>query len=394
MTGLKRGGVRVVSWRIAAQVAAVAGIAACGLKGPPDGWEAGDADDASGTRPADVATAGTGATSGGAGAGDPGHATGSTASGAGGAGNPTGSAVSTGSGSGPSTGSGGNGGGTGSGGSGGVGGDGCYSEGHDLTASIADVKSGYSESQWLASMLEVLDRRYHNGWFVLDAMKSDPWLLNDFPSYFDLSSWSGMAEALDTACHEESHGYDFDAALSTPGSHVYYFGANLQVTAPKLAFFGRDEILASIEAGGSVTAMYDETYLTGEQGSYDFIFLADELTAYTNGLACAVAVAGELPGPSSYRDGVAAHLYYLETYLKIARTQHASLYAQWKAAPEWQKFVRYAWARGNYWMKLAAPFSKLGIDDAPIWQRVNQPQNLAEIQQFTGDDAASVACTP
>ena len=319
-----------------------------------------------------------------------------TSSGADGATGGTGGTAGSGS-SGATGGTGGTGGTAGSGatgGSGGVGNDGCYVEGYDLTSSLSDLQSSYSAAQWLPTMLEVLSRRYENGHQLMSAMQTDPWLTSSFPGYFDLGSWGGLMESIDTACHEETHGWDFDTSLSTSGKHTFYLGANLHLEAPELAFFSRSEILSYVQQGGSVTAMYDSTYLTGTQGSYDFVFLADELTAYTNGLACATAVADQLSNGHSYRDGVAAHVLYLLYYLQHARTQYPSLYSQFKASSEWQAFVRYSFARARFWTDVANGYASLGINDAAIWNRVDQPGNLAEIEHFTGQTAAVVACTP
>src|SRR5262245_6310152 len=90
----------------------------------------------------------------------------------------------TGSGTGPaSTGSGG----SGSGGSGGA--SACYTEAFDTTVSLGDLQAGYQSQAWLSTMLETLERRYDNGWFVLDAMQDDPWFIDSFPQYFDLASF-------------------------------------------------------------------------------------------------------------------------------------------------------------------------------------------------------------
>lgn len=344
--------------------------------------EGGDAADDGNDDPADDGRGGTGEGGSGAntGAASPNGGGGNGGSGAGGSGGNGGS------------GAGGSGGAGGGGGSGGAGG--CYSEAYNADASLTDLESGYSSANWLDTMLETLQRRYDNGFYVLDQMQDDPWLSNSFPQYFDLSSFAGMAEAIDTACHEETHGYDFDSALGTPGQHVYFMGQGQEVVAPKLDFFARNEIVGLVNQGGSVTSLYDGTYLTGEQGSYDFIFLADELTAYINGLACATAVADQLSNGHSYRDGAASHLLYLELYLRVARTNHPALYDSWRAEPTWQKFVRLAWARGQYWLSEAAGNPVLGIGDAAILARVNDPANVAEIAQFTGEDAATVACSP
>jgi len=359
-------------------------VVACGAHGPTTGF--GEDDDAgvSGTGEPVAGAVGAGGTS--TAAGPVGSGAGAGAEGATGA--TSGNGATTSSGAGGST-------GTGSGGSGGIGPGGCYEEGFDPAVSLSDLQSSYQGSQWLPTMLEVLDRRYHNGWYVLNAMKDDPWLTGQFPQYFSLNSWSGMIDALDTACHEETHGYDFDQALNMPNQHLYYMGSNLQQAVPKLAFFPRSEILSHVQQSGSVTSSYDSTYLTGTSGSYDFIFLGDELTAYIIGLACATAVGEQFGGSGySYRDGVASHLYYLQAYLKVARAEHPTLYNQWKADSSWQSFVRFSWARGHYWTEQSQVFPNLGINDAAIWSRINDADNLQEIELFTGDDPAAVACSP
>lgn len=315
-----------------------------------------------------------------------------TTSTTGGAGQGGGPGAGPGQGGGPGAGAGGPGSGPTSNGVGG-GPDGCYWEAF-TTDDVSSIENSYSGSQWLNKMLATLEVRYPNGHYLMDAMKSDPWLTGTFPSYFSLGTWDGMIDAIDTACHEESHGYDFDEALSLPGKHLYYHGENNQITPPKLNFFARNEILSLVQQGGSVTSNYDSTYLTGTQGSYDFIFLADELTAYINGLACVTTVQDYVTTTTSYRDGAASHLYYLQLYMRVARTEHPTLYNQWKADAEWQKFVRFAWARGHYWTQQALGNPHLGINDAAIWARINQPQNLEEIELFTGEDPASVACNP
>ncbi len=277
------------------------------------------------------------------------------------------------------------------GGSGGSGG--CYSEGYDLGASLADLQAGYQQSQWLPTMLAVLDRRYDNGHQLLYEMQYDPWLQNDFPLYFDLSTWAGLMESVDTACHEETHGWDFETALDTPGFHAFFMGDE-QLTAAKLAFFARSEIVACVEDGGSVTSMYDQVYLTGVQGSYDFIFLADEVNAYTNGLACATSIGDQLSGGFSGRDGIAAQLLYLLCYLERARTGYAGLYAQWQGDADWQDFVRLAWARGRFWTEASEAFPGLGINDDLIWDRIDTSGLLVELEHFTGESATAIACNP
>jgi hypothetical protein len=97
---------------------------------------------------------------------------------------------------------------------------------------------------------------------------------------------------------------------------------------------------------------------------------------------------------TSFRDGAAAHLLYLEWYLNKARTKYPALYTKMKESAELQKFVRYAWARGHFWTEASKIFPTFGIKDKQIWEKVNAKENLAEIEQFTGDPPAVVACKP
>lgn len=292
--------------------------------------------------------------------------------------------------------SGGAGGTAGTGGTGGTGGSTpCYQEVYYPTVGLSDLSDSYSAQTWLPSMLGLLDRRHPNGFALLDEMKSDPWLVQDFPQYFDLQTWDGMILAIDTACHEETHGWDYEHALDTPGKHAFYLRADLTVTAAKLGFFPRSEILGDVQQGGSVTSIYDD-YLVGEEGSYDFIALADELNAYINGLACATAAGDQFDAGSarSYRDGVAAHALFLLYYLKVAREDHPALYGEWQADADWQRFVRLSWARARFWTDKAKAFPTHGISDDEIWARVNRAENLAELGQFTSQPPDDVACHP
>ena len=50
----------------------------------------------------------------------------------------------------------------------------------------------------------------------------------------------------------------------------------------------------------------------------------------------------------SGRDGAVAFLYYLELYLRRARTQYPDLYAQLKAEPQWVELVQRSITTGPY----------------------------------------------
>jgi hypothetical protein len=263
----------------------------------------------------------------------------------------------------------------------------CYGESYNPNANLADLKSAFTGSNWLDTSLEAMNRRYATGHFVLDGEKSDPQL----SGFTDSSSWPNLMESLMTMVHEESHGYDFDH--SQAGQHLYVLRSDLEINATELSnMWPRSELVPLIH--DDATSNYDQTYLTGTQGTYDVIFLAEELNAYINGLAAITAVGDQIESQISARDGVAASLYYLELYLHVGRTSHPTEYAAMKADATWQKLVRYEWARGYFWDAQAKPFPKLDMASSKIWAHVGEAANLDEIRQFTGDDPANVACHP
>jgi hypothetical protein len=251
---------------------------------------------------------------------------------------------------------------------------------------IADLASSYASDAWLATSLTTMQRRYPTGYFVLNAMRTDPQL----PQYVDASSWSALMSSLMSMLDGETTGWDFDNASAS--AHPYVITDALQISVPAATTWQQGEILQYIT--DAATQTYDQTELQGQQGTYDAVFLFDALNSACNGLAAATAVADQITLGISARDGVAAHLYYLELYLRAGRTAHATQYAAIKADPGWQKIVRYEWARGHFWDGQAAPHAPLQIAAAPIWAHVDEAANLNEIQLFTGESPDAVACHP
>jgi hypothetical protein len=262
----------------------------------------------------------------------------------------------------------------------------CYSEPYDPTANVSDIAAAFSGNNWLTSALTVMQRRYPTGYFVLNAEQSDPQL----PQFVDSSSWSALMGSMMTILDAETAGWDFGTASAT--SHPFVILDSMQVSVPVLTTWEQGEILQYIT--DSSTQTYDQTELEGQEGTYDGIFLFDDLDSACEGLAAATAVGDQLTYQVPARDGVAAHLYYLELYLKDGRTAHASEYAAIQADPNWQKLVRYEWARGHFWDAQATPNANLQLAAAPIWTHINDPANTQEIQLFTGESPDAVACHP
>jgi len=262
----------------------------------------------------------------------------------------------------------------------------CYSEPYDPTANIADLASTFTSGDWWTASVTTMQRRYPTGYFVLNAEQGDPQL----PQFVDSSSWAGLMSSLMTMLDVETSGWDFNSATAT--MHPFVITDSLQIQVQELTTWQQGEILQYIT--DSSTQTWDEAELQGQEGTYDGIFLLDDLDSACNGLAAATAVGDQITSPIWARDDEAAHLYYLELFLRDGRLNHASAYAAIQADPMWQKIVRYEWARGFFWDGQAQANPDLQTAAAPIWAHVDDPTNLAEIQQFTGEAPAEVACHP
>jgi hypothetical protein len=262
----------------------------------------------------------------------------------------------------------------------------CYSEPYFPTANVADLAAGFDGSNWLEASITTMQRRYPTGYFVLNAEQNDPQL----PQFVDASSWSALMSSLLTVLDAETAGWDFDNASAN--AHPFVILDTMKITAPSLTTWAQGEILQYIT--DAATQTYDQTELGGQQGTYDGIFLFDAINSAANGLAAATAVGDQVPFGIPARDGVAAHLYYMELYLRAGRTSHPAEYAAIQTDPGWQQLVRYEWARGHFWDGQAKPNANLQIAVSPIWANVDAAAALDEIQEFTGEAPDAVACHP
>ena len=261
----------------------------------------------------------------------------------------------------------------------------CYSEDFSPGVSLADLASAYTQSAWKSDVLESLNRRIPGGHALMMAQQNDSQLGN----FVDTSSFPGLMASLSMVCNAETSIYDY--AHAGPSSFAYFMRADLVMQPASVPTFPRSEILPYITDGA--THVYDGA-LSGQQGSQDLTALADDLTGFTNGLACIAAVADQVQNGTGARDGVAASIYYLELYLKRARTAHASTYAALQASSDWQKMVRLLWARVAFWRKTSAGASQLGVADGPIWAHVDDPANSSEISMFAGAPLSDIECHP
>lgn len=263
----------------------------------------------------------------------------------------------------------------------------CYCERFDAAADVSDLEQSFDGDNWAEVMIGVLDRRYPAAADLLVEMADDPY----FGAFTDASSFGALMDSVMTEVHEGTHGWDYADALGQP-YFGYWLRADLVYQPPKIEGFPRAEIHSMLVDDS--TALYAQTYLTGEQGTYGFYELLDEMNAYINGMGAIAAVGEHIPWGVSGRDGAVAFLYYLELYLRRARTAYPELYAQLQGEPEYVELVQTQWLRTHFLLERADAYPELGIHDQEIRAHLYAPDNQAEIEMFIGRPLEASSCLP
>lgn len=89
----------------------------------------------------------------------------------------------------------------------------------------------------------------------------------------------------------------------------------------------------------------------------------------------------------SARDGILTMMYYVETYLWLARTAHPRDYQAIIADAGYRRMITSVWDRAEHWLRKSAELPALGIDDARIESWVYAPERLAEVAKVRAVDA-------
>lgn len=263
----------------------------------------------------------------------------------------------------------------------------CYLEPVFPAADVSDLVAAYGGPDWKNELIAAMERRWPAGAWLLEAQRNDPY----FDRFSDPGSWTGMVDWLGTLVHEETHLWNAYHAQDVGAAHSLYVRPDLVFDLPEEDGFPRAEILDLVapEARG----IYADTYLTGEQGRRGFHALLDELTAYANELP-GMGLFGEYYQGAgvSLRDGSAAFLYFLELYLRRARTAHPEFYAAAKASPVYRQAVATLWLRTHYFLERVDAHPTLGIDDAKYRALLHAPENVAEIEMFLDRRVGDSSC--
>ncbi len=242
---------------------------------------------------------------------------------------------------------------------------------------LSDLDAAYDGSNLRETLEEVSARRYPPALGFLDAQDDG-----------DLNTWFGgsngnfgqVMDRYEVAVHEGSHIWGFDQFSFTSYSYRVVDDSHI-VETEYLDNFFRSEILDRHPDAAS--DFYANTYLTGNSGAQGFNTLLDEYNAYAHSLASRYCIRDQFAGSStSARDGILTFMWYVETYLKIAREDHPDDYDEILADQGHVDLILDVWDRAEYWLEITDGDDSLGIDDDEIAELTYDPDNLAEIDRL------------
>ncbi len=244
-------------------------------------------------------------------------------------------------------------------------------------ADLSDLEAGYNGTNLRVTLQGISQRRYPPALGLIEA-QTDAELNRWFTG--SMGSFRAVMDRYEVAVHEGAHIWGFDR-FSFDSYSYRVVDDGLIIETAFLDNFDRSEILSRHpDASGD---FYASTYLEGASGAQGFNTLLDEYNAYTHSLASRHCTRDYLGGAStSARDGILTFMWYVETYLKIAREEHTADYRAIQNDPAHVEMILTVWDRAEYWLEVTADEPGLGIDDDALKARVYEADNLDEIERL------------
>jgi hypothetical protein len=243
-----------------------------------------------------------------------------------------------------------------------------------------DLRAAYEPGTLRQTLIAIAQRRYPPAVAVFtDSSQSSQamylvGLPKDMAGDFDvvLQLFPGLA-------HELGHQWDLSHRSN---GYTYRVDDGRVYRTADVRTFPRSEILTRHpDPGGDP---YAPLYLKGSSGKQGINMLLEEFVQYTHQLAAAHCTIDVDPtmGEDTYipdRDGVLTFMWYLETYLAIARDKHPADYRKMMKARGLRVALLDTWRRAEYWLAhtTSAP---PGTKSALLEQRMREPSSIREIE--------------
>jgi hypothetical protein len=194
---------------------------------------------------------------------------------------------------------------------------------------------------------------------------------------------------LATAVHESVH-------LLTSDKEAYpLIGGGLAARpSESLRFYAPRDIARRFDAGN----MYVQTYLKrgAATSAEDFRFLLDELNAYSHDLATSVRLVSLLKpenGQVGHRDGLAALMTFVMSYIDVARERVPATWANLQR-PEVKETVRILWEQAETALAASCNVPGFGQDDRRSITFLADSGNGAGLTELLGRAPQRLCHTP
>lgn len=260
---------------------------------------------------------------------------------------------------------------------------GAYDEALTDFASLDDLKSGYRQANWYPTLLDLLDRRYRSGRYVVTK-------LNDSQTNAGLwvgdqtGSFAALVGQVNVTVHEMSHQLSWQEGIMATRlqKEALIVRDDLTLLMTRVETYPRAEIARYVV--GPLDNQYKAIYLTGASGDQGFGSVLNELNAYTHSLFVGYGLHDQNPPGrrQSDRDGLVTFMLYTQLYLRHARTDHPSDHARLRAEPEIRDAVRLLWARANFILDVTEDIPGLALDPVAVESEMRKPDMQAEIRDF------------
>lgn len=187
---------------------------------------------------------------------------------------------------------------------------------------------------------------------------------------------------LPTAVHETNHKLSTILTDYENQLYGYYLGNENTIKVKMKNLFYRSEIGEYLDDFDKQQSYY-ELYLTGDSGNQDLLILLDEVNAYIHSLNSTICFIDLISKNiiQSDRDGLATFMYYLELYLKKARSSHAEQWEQIYNDSEYLTLIDSLWKRAESVFKNALKYPRLGMQDKFIIKKVYDKKNINELTE-------------
>ena len=244
--------------------------------------------------------------------------------------------------------------------------------------SIADLQAGYSSGNWKNVLVQIVDRRYDPGHYILTHAKDQSQMVN----WVKTGSFKDLVMSTSTAVHEMNHMYGWELGGWT--NYAYFMCEELTITIPNIETTPRSVVYDTLDPNiGGMVMDYAGIYLTGQMGSQGFPTLLDELNAYIHSMFVDYQISDQLSFGTSISslDGLATFMLFTELFLKWVRINAPAEYQSYLTTNNLVDLILALFERAEWIIENSKDkANSLSIMAEPVLDQVFDPDNYMEIE--------------